>query len=100
MSIAQIPVGRKGNLLHVSRGTNKPTQIGGRTYSGHALDRMQSQGIPSSAVENTIQVGQAVLGKIPGTIAYYDQINNLTVITDSSSSRVITVDYGQIKQGK
>ncbi len=92
---AATPVGRKGNPLTVRPGTNQPTTINGREFSGHALDRMQEKGIPPSVVENTIQQGQSVPGKVPGTTAYYDPVNDMTVITDSKSGRVITVGFGK-----
>jgi hypothetical protein len=69
---------------------NSPTEIYGRGYSGHALDRMQGRGIPPSAVENTIQHGQRAAGNYPGTTHYYDPINGLTVITNTQTGRVIT----------
>jgi RHS repeat-associated protein len=39
------PIGRRGNPLYVPRGTNAPTTIGGREFSGHSIDQMQSRGI-------------------------------------------------------
>ena len=41
--------------MKVARGTNAPEVSNGREFSGHALDEMQAEGIPPSAVENTIQ---------------------------------------------
>ena len=41
----RIPIGRRGEPLYIPRGSNKSTWIGGRLYSGHALDEMQSDGI-------------------------------------------------------
>lgn len=79
-------------------GTNVPATIGGTDYSGHALDRMQAQGIPPTVVQDTISPAYAIGGKYPGTAAYYNPSNDLTVIIDSKSGRVITVDYGKIKQ--
>lgn len=76
---------------------NAATQIGGRTFTGHALDRMQQQGIVPSAVEDAIS-GPATPGKRPGTSAYYSETNDLTVIVDTQSGRVITADYGRIRQ--
>ncbi|MBS0057360.1 DUF4258 domain-containing protein [Yersinia sp. Marseille-Q3913] len=95
---AKTPTGSKGNPLVVPDGLNKPTAIGGRDFSGHALDRMQRQGITSSVVENAISPQNAVKGKIPGTTAYHDKINNVTVITNTKTGRVVTVDFGIIKQ--
>ncbi|MFM7438755.1 MAG: hypothetical protein ACKO2V_09150 [Snowella sp.] len=49
-------------------------------------------------MENTIQSGQSMPGKIPGTTSHYDPVNDITVITDTDSGRVITISHGQIKQ--
>ncbi|WP_236127735.1 hypothetical protein [Cedecea colo] len=95
---AKTPTGSKGNPLNVIDGSNKPAIINNRDYSSHSLDRMQRQGITPTAVENTIRPENAVVGKRPGTTAYYDVKNNITVITDTKSGTVVTVDYGKIKQ--
>ncbi len=79
------------------KAANSPTTIGGREYSGHALDRMQGQGITPSVVEGAIQTGSNP-GKIPGTFAHYDSTNNITVITNAATGRVVTVDHGHIRQ--
>ena len=92
------PVGRKGFPIKVIRGTNSPRSIEGRNYSGHAIDRIQERGFTPSVVENTIQSGQSIPGKIPGTTSHYDPVNDITVITDTDSGRVITIGHGQIKQ--
>lgn len=44
------PTGRRGSPMDVPRGTNAPAVIDGRSFSGHALDEMQSDGIPASVV--------------------------------------------------
>ncbi|MFM6071572.1 MAG: DUF4258 domain-containing protein, partial [Dolichospermum sp.] len=98
LSHASNPVGRKGSPIDIYPGTNKPTTIRGREYSGHALDQIQGRGLTPSVVENTIQSGQVIPGKIPGTTAHYDSINNVTVITDTASGRVVTAAPGRIKQ--
>ncbi|HHN8460651.1 TPA: hemagglutinin repeat-containing protein [Morganella morganii] len=95
---ARTPTGSKGNPLNIIDGSNKPTIINNRNYSSHSLDRMQRQGITPTAVENTIRPENAVVGKRPGTTAYYDKDNHITVITDTKTDTVITVDYGKIKQ--
>ena len=77
---------------------NSPRSIGGRVYSGHSLDRIQEKGLTPSVVENTIQSGQSIPGKIPGTTSHYDPVNDVTVITDTASGRVITMTHGEIKQ--
>ncbi|MBD2095673.1 hypothetical protein H6F90_10955 [Trichocoleus sp. FACHB-591] len=95
---ASTPVGRKGFPLQVEPGTNKPGIIGNREYSGHALDQIQGRGLTPSVVENTVRVGQETPGKRPGTTAYYDPTNHVTVIVNSTSGRVITAATGHIKQ--
>lgn len=90
------PVGRSGNPLG-SVGPNQPTTIGGRAYIGHAIDQMQARGISPSVVENTIQHG--VPGRPQpvgsGTTSHFDPVNNITVITDTASGRVVTVFPGR-----
>nr|WP_117212992.1 RHS repeat-associated core domain-containing protein [Allorhizocola rhizosphaerae] len=93
---AATPTGSKGNPL-LTKTPNQPGVINGREYSGHAIDRMQQQGIMPSVVEHAIR-GPAIPGKRPGTTAYYDADNHITVITDSATGRVVTVDYGMIRQ--
>lgn len=95
---AKTPTGSKGNPLNVIDGSNKPAIINNRNYTSHSLDRMQRQGITPTSVENVIRPENAVVGKRPGKTAYYDGKNNITVITDSKSGTVLTVDYGKIKQ--
>ena len=76
---------------------NKPTNIQGRFYSGHALDQMQNRGFIPSGVEETIQRGSHSIGKNPGTKAYYNMANDMTVILNTEG-RVITISYGDINQ--
>jgi len=63
--------------------------IGGRLYSGHALDQMQGRGVPPSAVEDAIANGQTSPGNQPGTMAYAGK-NGIFVVT-GSRGQVITV---------
>lgn len=44
--------------MDVPRGTNSPAEIGGRSYGGHALDEMQSEGFMPSLVDDAISDGQ------------------------------------------
>ncbi len=85
---ASTPTGRRGDHLNVPPGTNAPATIGGREYSGHAIDRMQSQGITPSAVQGAIATGTATPGNTPGATRY--DAGNIVVITNSSGS-VVTV---------
>jgi hypothetical protein len=70
---------------------NSPEVIGGRTYTGHALDQMQNRGLVPSVVENTITHGQKSAGNLIGTTRYYDPVNNVSVVVDTATGRVITV---------
>ncbi|PKM47123.1 MAG: hypothetical protein CVV05_00035 [Gammaproteobacteria bacterium HGW-Gammaproteobacteria-1] len=63
--------------------------IGGRDYSGHALDRMQGRGVPPSAVEDAIQNGASKPGNQPDTTVHTGE-NGVTVVTGSRGN-VITV---------
>jgi filamentous hemagglutinin len=94
---ASSPVGRSRNpLVPFEEGPprNPPGEIYGRDYSGHAIDRMQERGIPPSAIENAIRYGQGSTGNTPNTTVYYDPVNNLTVVTNSQTGRVVTVREG------
>jgi hypothetical protein len=84
--------------MDVLPGTNSPGTVNGQNYSGHAFDEMQSDGIPPSVVTNTVENGTQMTGKVPGTNAFYDPVNNITVITNSTNGTVITVSRGQISQ--
>ncbi|MHB8884744.1 MAG: RHS repeat-associated core domain-containing protein [Methylovirgula sp.] len=64
-------------------------------YSGHALDQMQNRGIPPSVTTQTLMQGQQMPGNQPGTTQYYDQMNNISVITNSQTGVVITVRPGR-----
>ncbi|WP_390888487.1 VENN motif pre-toxin domain-containing protein [Lelliottia wanjuensis] len=86
------PTGRNGNPMN-AKGSNTPAVIGERTYSAHAVDRMQGRGVPPSAVENTIKTG-ATYPTNAGTTGYYDATNNLRVIVNSKTGDVVTVIPG------
>jgi peptidase E len=72
--------------------------INGFRQSGHALDQMQNRGLMPSIIENTIKNGNITVGKKAGTTVHYDSINNISVITNSQSRKVVTTGYGQIRQ--
>ncbi|HTV54196.1 MAG TPA: RHS repeat-associated core domain-containing protein [Terriglobia bacterium] len=69
-SEAATVVGRKRFPINVAPGTNEGTTIGGRFYSGHALDQMQGRGLVPSVVEDTISTGSKTMGNTPGTTVY------------------------------
>jgi hypothetical protein len=89
------PTGTQSSPSDIKHGTNSPTNIGGRDYSGHSQDRMQGRGVPPSAVENTIRHGISQPGNQPGTTQHYDPVNNITVITSTATGKVVTVRHGQ-----
>jgi RHS repeat-associated protein len=90
--VANTPVGRLSSPLGTVA-DNSPTTIAGRDYTGHALDQMQARGLTPSVVENTIQNGIQSAGNTASEIVHYDPVNNVTVVTDTSSGRVVTA-YG------
>ncbi|NLD99661.1 MAG: DUF4258 domain-containing protein, partial [Fibrobacter sp.] len=85
---ASTPIGRRGNPLQVPRGTNSPTSIGGRNFTGHALDQMQARGIMPSVVENAILTGAKSAGNTAGTTVHI--VEEVKVITNTLGD-VITV---------
>jgi len=90
----QSPSGSKKSPMEIKPGANKATNIAGRDYTGHAQDRMQGRGIPPSAVENTIRTGISSPGRVPGTTVHYDPVNDITVVTDTATGRVVTTHFG------
>jgi RHS repeat-associated protein len=88
-------VGRKEAPINVPDGTNEPRTINGIPYSGHALDRMQAQGLVPSVVENTLKVGNVGPGNRLNATTYYDPANNVTVVQNNKTGRIVTVHYGQ-----
>jgi filamentous hemagglutinin len=93
------PVGRSGQQhifpnANAPHPRNLPTTINGRNYSGHAIDRMQERGFVPSVIENAIQNGTATLGKKPGTTVFTDLVNDLRVIIDTATGRVVTIIPG------
>jgi len=84
-------VGRRGAPIEIQAGRNAPGTIGGRDFTGHALDRMQGRGLTPSVIENTIETGRAAPGNLPGTTKFFDPVNGTTVIVDTETGRVITV---------
>ncbi|NDL71496.1 DUF4258 domain-containing protein, partial [Vreelandella alkaliphila] len=72
---------------------NESTNIGGREYSGHALDRMQDRGILPSVVENTIRNGQSYPSR-GGTTVFHSSENNISVVVNRQGD-VVTTRYGR-----
>jgi hypothetical protein len=89
----QAPNGQKGSPMPHYGQSNEPMNINGTQFSGHALDQMQSRGIPLSAVERALRVGEIIPSR-DGTTMFYDAANNVRVI-ESASGRIITVGLGK-----
>ncbi len=54
---------------------------------------MQARGIMPTVVENTLRTGQSFPTRL-GTTGFYDPINNIRVITNSKTGRIVTVIPG------
>ncbi|MGR5287732.1 DUF4258 domain-containing protein [Vibrio maritimus] len=65
-----------------------------RTYSGHAIDRMQERGCTPSVVENALKNGTPSPGNKPNTTVFTDTANNVRVVTNSETGNVVTVITG------
>ena len=77
--------------MTVARGTNKPTTIAGREYSGHAIDQMQGRGLVPSVVEDAVTNGVRSPG-YGGKTLFYSSDNNVTVVLNPQG-RVVTASY-------
>ncbi len=95
-SLPQSPTGQRGGPMRVEPGTNGPATIDGIPFKGHALDEMQSDGIPLSAVNRALRVGAIEPGKYGRTI-FYDAVNNISVVQDPSGE-IVTVSYGHLHE--
>ncbi len=95
------PGGGDGVLVHNGCGPrNAPENIGGRDYSGHALDQMEDRGFTPSIVEETIENGDRTLrppagSRHEGTTARHHTENNHTVVTSDETGRVVTTFKGK-----
>ena len=87
------PTGQRGSPMDVKHGTNEPQTIGGREFTGHALDQMQGRGVTPTAVEDAITNGAAKPDKEypESRTEHASQDERVVVITDNGSGRVITV---------
>ena len=93
---ARLPVGRSGQQHkwpnpQEPKPRNSPETIGGREYSGHAIDRMQERGFTPTVVENAIEQGRRTPGNKPGTLVYTDEVNGIKVVVNEETGRVVTI---------
>lgn len=85
--------GQKGGPMEHYRQSNQPATIDGLPFSGHALDQMQGRGIPLSAAEKVLRVGEIIPSR-DGTTMFYDAANNVRA-NQAASGRIITVGFGK-----
>ena len=85
-----VEVGTRNAPIEIPRGTNSPATIGGRAYSGHSLDEMQSSGITPSVVEDAIRNNIGTPGKTPGTTVFDSKVNGIRAVVNDEG-KVITV---------
>ena len=81
------PVGHRGKPINVIPGTNKPTTISGRKYTGQALDRMQERGLTPTVIEDTISRGTPTPSRGGTTVIKTDQAG----VVINSAGDVVTV---------
>jgi hypothetical protein len=81
--------------MDVPRGTNAPATLEGTSFSGHALDEMQSEGIPVSVVNNALRTGLSAPSR-GGTTVFFDPTNNVSVV-QASDGTVVTVSFGDLR---
>lgn len=99
MAAGVLPLGNKRLQLNQHKNPayqpvrNAPTNIAGREYSGHALDRMQDRGIMPSVIEDTIRNGQSSPSR-GGTTLFHSAENNISVVVNGQGS-VVTTRYGR-----
>ncbi len=91
---ANYPVGSLRSQFQVPlKAQQSGGNVCGRDYSGHAFDQMQARGIMPTVVENTLRTGQSFPTRL-GTSGYYDPSNNILVIINSKTGRIVTVIPG------
>jgi hypothetical protein len=76
---------------------NVPQTINEKEFSGHVLDQMQNRGLMPSVVEHAINYGN-IFHTRDKTIGYYDIENDLRVIVDRESGRIVTTIPGKPNQ--
>ena len=74
---------------------NQESLINDRSYSGHAIDRMQERGFTPTVIENVIKTGVRTNGNQPNTAVFTDSKNKVRVIINTESGRIVTVTGGQ-----
>jgi filamentous hemagglutinin len=84
-------VGRKGESnVKKFLEKRKPTEIYGRKYSGHAIERMQERGFTPTVIEHIIKTGIKFIKNEPGKLGFYDPINEIQVLINDTNGRVIS----------
>lgn len=73
---------------------NSPGQVCGRSFSGHAFDRMQGRGLTPSVVLDAIQNGQRMPGQTRNETVYYSPVNNVSVVVNAHNGNVVSIFRG------
>jgi RHS repeat-associated protein len=81
-------MGYRGKMIKIRPGTNTASEIGGRRFSGHALDRMQERGFTPSVIEEAINYGTKILDERG---AYIYESGDVRAVVEPSDGGVITV---------
>jgi RHS repeat-associated protein len=85
-----VPTGSLRSPMKVPGPQNVPTTIGGRQYTGHALDQMQGRGLTPSVVEDTLARGVRTPGRDGASIFTTDQAR--VIVNPNGSIKTV---YGQ-----
>lgn len=75
----------------------KPTEIYGRKYSAHAIERMQERGFTPTIIEHSIEYGIPHPFPEAGKISLYESENKIEVIINSETKNVISVYHMSIE---
>lgn len=96
----KLPIGsRYSKPNQTFHSKNKSDFIDSQEYSGHALDEMRTQGIMPSVVKDALKNGNKMVGKKLGRSVFYKPDNNVSVVVDNQTSRIITVSIGKLRPG-
>lgn len=93
---ASTPVSRGGMEMFLPGrpSQNSPGEVCGRSFTGHAFDRMQSRGLTPSVVFDTIQNGQRLPGRSSSETVYYSAVNDVSVVVNANHGGVVSLFRG------
>ena len=83
------PVGTRGRPIPSTEGNPPRRSTVGRTPATRSIGFKGE--LTPSVVENTIKPANRIgVGNTPGTSVFFDPVNNVTVVVDDATGRVIT----------